>query len=61
VETTDPSLIASHCILVIRCDNEDYLGSLFFFDDEEFLQKVCSILNDHIGLSISEIGDLDIS
>jgi len=59
VETTDPSLIAPHCILVIRYDDEDYLGSLFF-DDEEFLPKICSILNDHMGLSISEIGNLDI-
>jgi hypothetical protein len=59
VETTDPSLIAPHCILVIRYGSEDYLGSVFF-DDEEFLQKICSVLNDHIGLSISEIGSLDI-
>jgi hypothetical protein len=59
VETTDPSLIAPHCILVIRHGNEDYVGSLFF-NDEEFLQKICRMLNDHIGLSISEIGSLDI-
>jgi hypothetical protein len=60
VETTGPSLIAPHCILVIRYNDEDYLGSLFF-DDEEFLQKICSILNEHIGLTISEIGNLDVS
>lgn len=35
------------------------MGSLFI-DDEEFLQKICGILNDHMGLSISDIGNLDI-
>ena len=43
VETTDPSLIAPYCILIIRYDNEDCLGSLFF-DDEEFLQRSVAFL-----------------
>ena len=35
------------------------MGSLFI-DDKEFLQKICGILNDHMCLSISDIGNLDI-
>jgi hypothetical protein len=39
---------------------EPYRRTAVFVDDEEFLQKFCSILNDHKGLLISEIGNLDI-
>ena len=60
VETTDPSLIAPHCILIIRYNNEDYLGSLYF-DDEDFLTEICDLLQSYIGRRISEIGSLDIT
>ena len=47
------------CLLTVAHNGQDYFGSLSF-DDEEFSQKVCAILSDHIGEPISAIGSLDI-
>jgi hypothetical protein len=59
VETAVENAIAPHCVLVIHYNDQDYLGSLSF-DDEEFLKIVCEVLKGHTGRSISAIGNLDI-
>jgi hypothetical protein len=59
VETAAENAIAPHCVLVIRYNDQDYLGTLSF-DDEEFLEAVCKFLGRHTGSSISAIGSLDI-
>jgi hypothetical protein len=58
-ETGVENAIAPHCVLVIHYNDQDYLGSLSF-DDEESLKTVCEVLKGHIGRSISAIGNLDI-
>jgi len=52
------SVNAPYCILEMRWNNQEYVGSLFF-DDKESLQRTCDILRAHVGWSISEIGSLD--
>jgi hypothetical protein len=59
VETAVENAIPPHCVLVIHHNEQDYVGSLSF-DDEEFLKKVCQVLKGHTGRSISAIGSLDI-
>jgi hypothetical protein len=46
--------------LVIRHDGFRYMGSMGF-DDPAFCRMIYTLLNSHIGLSIQEIGDLDLS
>lgn len=43
VENALKSVKPPHCFLVIRSDDGDYCGALFF-DNEEFLNEVCDIL-----------------
>jgi hypothetical protein len=59
VETAVDNAIAPHCVLVIHYNDQDYLGTLSF-DDEEFLTTVCEVMKGHTGRSISAIGNLDI-
>jgi hypothetical protein len=59
LENALKSVKPSHCFLVIRSDDGDYCGALFF-DDEEFLNEVCDILRRFVGEPISKIGSLDI-
>jgi hypothetical protein len=44
VETTDPSLIAPHCILVIRYEDEDYLGTLFLMMRSSYRRSVAFLI-----------------
>jgi type IV secretory pathway ATPase VirB11/archaellum biosynthesis ATPase len=60
VETAVENAIAPHCVLVIHYNDQDYLGTLSF-DDEEFLETVCEVLKSHTGRSISTIGSLYVS
>jgi hypothetical protein len=60
VEIGSPELKPPHCILITRYNDQEYFGSLSF-DDEEFFNQICDILNGHIGEPISAIGGLDIS
>jgi hypothetical protein len=46
--------------LVIRHQGFRYMGALGF-DDPAFCRTIYDLLNSHIGLSIQEIGDLDLS
>jgi hypothetical protein len=48
-----------HCFLIMRYNDQDYYGSLFF-DDWSFLKQFSEILARNIGLPISAIGSLDI-
>jgi hypothetical protein len=49
-----------HCFLVMRHNDQDYYGSMFF-DDGIFFTRLLDTLRRHIGSPISEIGSLDIS
>ena len=51
--------VIAHCFLIMRYNDQDYYGSLFF-DDSGFLNQFSETLSRHIGLLISEIGSLDI-
>jgi hypothetical protein len=59
VESGAPSAVALHCILVMQWEGQDYFGSLFF-DDSSFREQIVQLLRLHTGLSITEIGSLDI-
>jgi hypothetical protein len=59
VETGVPSAMAPHCILVMRWKNQDYFGSLLF-DDLAFFEQIVELLRRHAGLSIAEIGNLNV-
>jgi hypothetical protein len=41
-------------------ENESYTGTLFF-DDADSCRQVANLLQRHIGRSIDEIGNLDVS
>jgi hypothetical protein len=51
--------MAPHCILVMRWKNQDYFGSLLF-DDLAFFEQIVELLRRHAGLSIAEIGNLNV-
>jgi hypothetical protein len=41
-------------------DGQHYVGSLVF-DDSAFCAQICAVLQQHLGRSIKEIGDLEVS
>jgi hypothetical protein len=59
VETGAASLLGTCCLLVMSYNDQDYVGTLLF-QDEEFHKKLCAVLNGHVGSPISAIGSLDI-
>jgi hypothetical protein len=54
------SLMSNKCFLVIDFQDEAYIGSLIF-KDHSFCDQISRLLRDHIGRSIKDIGDLDLS
>jgi hypothetical protein len=50
----------TRCHLVIEHQNETFVGTLLF-DDGAFCWTLTKFLRNHIGLSIEEIGALDLS
>jgi hypothetical protein len=56
----EKTMVVPHCCLVMRYDNQDYYGTMFF-DDGAFLIKLLPLLREHIGSPISKIGSLDIT
>ena len=48
------------CYLVIEYEHENYTSTLIF-DDTRFCHQVTGLLRQHIGSSIKDIGDLDVS
>jgi hypothetical protein len=51
---------SNNCFLVIEYDNHPYVGCLFL-NDAVFCAQLITVLQDHAGFSIKEIGDLDLS
>jgi len=47
------------CYVVIEDENENYTGTLLF-DNARLCRQVADVLQQHLGRSIKEIGDLDI-
>jgi hypothetical protein len=54
------SLASNKCFLVMEYQDKIYLGTLIF-DDRVFCAQIATLLKQHIGLSIKEIGDLETS
>jgi hypothetical protein len=52
--------VPNKCFLVIEYKEEHYVGTLLF-DDVTFGHQITTLLRQHIGRSIEEIGDLDLS
>jgi hypothetical protein len=48
------------CYLVIEDENENYTGTLLF-DNARLCGQVADLLQQHLGRSLKEIGDLDVS
>ena len=46
--------------LVIQYQNRRYMGAMRF-DDDAFCQEIYALLQSQLGLSIKEIGDVDVS
>ena len=53
--TTDPCL----CFIMMLHEGRYYIGELKF-DDDEFCRQICELLNANLGLSLRDIGSLDI-
>lgn len=47
------------CYVVIENENENYTGTLVF-DNARLCRQVADLLQQHLGRSIKEIGDLDV-
>ena len=52
--------ISHKCYLVIEYNREHYVGSLIF-EDVTFCWQISSLLREHVGRTIKEIGDLEVS
>jgi len=52
--------MSNKCFLVIDFHDEAYIGSLIF-KDHSFCDQISRLLRDHIGRSIKDVGDLDLS
>jgi hypothetical protein len=48
------------CDLVIEYENENYTGTLLF-NEAKFCHQVADLLRQHIGKSLKNIGDLEVS
>jgi hypothetical protein len=54
------NLMNTRIFLFISYEGFRYMGSMVF-DDAKFCSAIYAVLNAHIGCSIKEIGDLDLS
>lgn len=48
------------CFLVIEHESDTYVGAVLL-EDAAFSRRVCELLKQKVGQSISQIGDLDMS
>jgi len=57
-----PSIVppSNRIFLVVEHEGSEYMGCLLF-DDPSFCRDIFRLLQAHLGLSIREIGDLDLS
>jgi hypothetical protein len=53
------TVVKNECFLIIQCDETRYMGALQF-DDEQCCEKICTLLSDHCGQSVRDIGELDV-
>jgi hypothetical protein len=53
-------LITNKVFLTIQYEGNRYVGSMAF-DDERFCYEIYTLLKSKLGLSIKEIGDIDLS
>src|SRR5919108_4900153 len=53
-------LMSNKCFLVINFDEDNYIGTLIF-KDHAFCKQITELLREHVGRSITDIGDLDVS
>jgi hypothetical protein len=56
--SADP--VRRRCFLTIEYEKEFYMGCLFV-SDRSFCWQLCTILQEHLGSTIEQIGDLDVS
>jgi hypothetical protein len=54
------NLMSTRIFLFINYQGFRYMGSMQF-DDAKFCSEIYAVLNAHVGCSIKEIGDLDLS
>jgi hypothetical protein len=59
VEPASSNLRTPHCIVVTQWNHQEYVGSLYF-DDEDFLQVIVGVLQSCLGRPLTEIGGLDV-
>src|SRR5918994_7954297 len=59
LRAVEKDVVAPSCVLTVAHNDQQYLGTLRF-DDEEFCNQISAILMGHIGEPISAIGSLDI-
>ena len=52
--------VRKRCFLTIECDNESYMGCLFV-SDASFCQQLFTVLQQHLGSTIEQIGGLDVT
>jgi hypothetical protein len=55
-----PGGASNTCYLLIEHENENYIGNLVF-DDAPFCNQVIDLLQQHLGRSVKEIGEFDVS
>jgi hypothetical protein len=55
-----PNKSSDRCFLIIEHEDHPYIGCLFF-DDGTFCAQILRVLQNQIGLTIEEIGNLDLS
>jgi hypothetical protein len=53
-------LTPNRCFLIIEFQSMRYMGSLLF-EDAAFCRQIHDLLQKHLGHSVKEIGDLDVS
>jgi hypothetical protein len=58
LEIGAPSVLGPHCIRIMRWNDQDYFGSLFF-DDSAFFNQIVEILANMSVRQFSEIGSLN--
>jgi hypothetical protein len=51
--------LSKKCFLVIEYEREHYVGTLLF-DNSVSCSQICALLQQHLGRSVKDIGDLDV-
>ena len=61
LEEVQPSAVSSNLIhLVMRHESCEYMGTLIF-DDLQFCRQIQTLLQEHCGKPIRDIGDIDLT